>query len=666
MDTVVKKWTLWVDVVVGWLLILATVMFITVAVPHLQRQALANDQGVPAGTEWSALGQIWGGDITALTSSADGRLYAGTATGVILRSLDNGVTWTPLCRTASGSSVTALAATSGPITLMIRAVEHEGIQVSYNDGTSWQQSGRGFGDDTVVALVQSGDGTTMYAATANRGVYVSRDGGRHWRAANAGLPTLKITSLLLAPAGDGRLFAGTYGQGVFIADAADLTWTGGDGLPPTASVTALAQNMSRPDILAAVIKDAGIYVSDDAGLTWTAAANLPARSGTVSAATIVARPSWQLIVATDTGNVFAATEPAKGWLEVPLPVRGLAVQALCYGTNATLFAGTSGGVFKADTASWGWVDASTGIQASEITCVVPDPTDASRLYVGTTGGMYVSHDAGATWRRTATELDSQDITVILAGTPVLAGTRGAGLWVSSDGTRWHRVAAKALKDDVLALAPCTGSPGTILAGTSFGVWRVEIESDTATESNLGLYRQRTPMQRGYVEVRAFSVDPADELHVFVVVVGDGLWESVNGGGLWKKVQLMERPMLGSTSDLDWLSSLLVESASRVYVGSTARGIWTGAPGSTWTSFNKGLSRIGIYCGSVRALAKDGTGRLFAGTSMGGIFVLLPGETRWLRMNLGLSSLEGQVLTVNSDLETLYCAMNGTVYVCRIP
>jgi len=53
--------------------------------------------------------------------------------------------------------------------------------------------------------------------------------------------------------------------------------------------------------------------------------------------------------------------------------------------NRTLI-GTSGGVFETDTASWKWTDVNTGIQETQITCVVPDPADASQLYVGTTGG----------------------------------------------------------------------------------------------------------------------------------------------------------------------------------------------------------------------------------------------------------------------------------------
>ncbi|HZL83462.1 MAG TPA: hypothetical protein VFB98_08320, partial [Candidatus Deferrimicrobium sp.] len=209
--------------------------------------------------------------------------------------------------------------------------------------------------------------------------------------------------------------------------------------------------------------------------------------------------------------------------------------------------------------------------------------------------------------------------------------------------------------------------GVVLAGTSLGVWRVDLAKGTATDSSLGLKpKGSAPQQVTYVEVTALATDPADGQHFLAIVSGDGLWESTNGGLLWKDVQLTDRPMLGSSADLSWLYSMLIESSSRMYVGSLARGIWTGAPGDTWTPINKGLSRIGVYYGCVQALAKDGTGRLFVGTSSGGVFVLLPGETRWLRMNQGLSSLGGQTLTMGTDPGVLYCAMDSMVYRCRIP
>ena len=223
MDMPVSKWKLWADVIIGWLLIATVVVFIKVAIPRLQKRALSNDPRVPAGVQWTALGNIWGGDVSALTSSADGRLYAGMASGAIYRSLD-GMSWKLLSRTKSGQGVMALTATSGPMTVIVRAVEREGLQVSDDDGQTWRQSGRGFGDDTVTALGQAGDGALLYMATANHGVYVSRDLGRRWRTANTGLPTLSISCLLATTAGGDRLFAGTYDQGVFVADTATLTW----------------------------------------------------------------------------------------------------------------------------------------------------------------------------------------------------------------------------------------------------------------------------------------------------------------------------------------------------------------------------------------------------------------------------------------------------------
>lgn len=115
-------------------------------------------------------------------------------------------------------------ATSGPMTVIVRAVEREGLQVSDDDGHTWRQSGRGFGDDTVTALGQAGDGALLYVATANHGVYVSRDIGRHWRSANTGLPTLSISCLLATTAGGDRLFVGTSSGGVFVLFPGETRW----------------------------------------------------------------------------------------------------------------------------------------------------------------------------------------------------------------------------------------------------------------------------------------------------------------------------------------------------------------------------------------------------------------------------------------------------------
>jgi len=578
------------------------------------------------------------------------------------------MSWNLLCRTASGSGVTALTATSGPMTVIVRTTGRGGLQVSYDDGHTWRQSGRVFSDDTVTALVQAGDGDALYVATANHGIYVSEDVGRHWRKANTGLPTLNISCLLATPPGDDRLFAGTYDQGVVVASAADLTWnSSSNGLPKDSSVTALAWDASRPDTVVAVLHSEDVYVSTDAGQNWFAAAELPSGTGTVSAITIVPQLSWHVVVATSKGSIYATADPFKGWKSVSPAMHGLAVHALCRSARTTLMAATSGGVFSAEAATGHWTDASTGIQEAAITCVAPDPVDRSRVYAGTTGGMYVSYDGGSAWQRTATGLDSQDITVIRVGAPILAGTRGAGLWMSMDGRRWDRVAASELSDDVLALVPITSMPGTLLAGTSLGVWQVDLASGRATERNLGLRpRGADPDLQNYVEVTAFGVDPVDSQHIFCLVVGGGLRESNNGGVLWKRVEILDKPMLGSSADLEWLSSIHVDAMGTVRVGSVARGIWTSMPGDAWKPQNKGLSRLGVYCGSVCALAMDAAQRLYAATTRGGIFVLVPGEVRWFRMNLGLASLGGQALTVGPDATTLYCAMDGVVYTNKLP
>ena len=665
-----SRWKLWISVIIGWVLVAGVVLFVRVGIPSLQRGALVNDPDVPAGMAWRPAGPIWSGDITAATCAPDGRLYVGTASGGLFRSMDGGDTWNLLDRTTSGSGVTAVTATGGPMTVLFRAVERQGLEVSYDDGQSWQHSGRGFGDYTITALAQSGDGAGMYLATASHGIYATTDLGRHWQPANEGLPTLNISCLVATPPDDGRLFAGSYDGGVFMANMRDLTWRDTSaGLPEGAPVTALAWNPARPDALAAVIRHTDVYVTMDGGARWTAAVALPDESGGITALSIGSQSEWQLIAATSTGDVYTCTEPAKGWRRASPDVRGLTIRVLCQGPGNMLIAGTSGGVWRADLTAWRWVEASTDIEEADVTCLSSDPTDPGILYAGTTGGLFRSPDAGATWTRVAKELASQDIAVVTrTGPSLLVGTRRAGLWACTGTGPWHRLAPDELSDDVLSLLPVASSSDTVLAGTSFGVWEVNASTGIATERNLGLRPKQSPTSgQNYAEVTVLARSPADPGHLLATVRGTGLFESANGGLLWTRVVIVDKPMLGSAADLSWLSSACFAGDGTTYVGSLARGIWMRPSGTTvWSALNEGLSRIGVPCGTVSTLVTDGAGRLYAATSSSGIRVLMPGGKTWLRLNKGLPSLGAQTLALSSDGDTLYCAVGSRVYRAGIP
>jgi photosystem II stability/assembly factor-like uncharacterized protein len=660
-----SKWKLWVSVIIGWVLVAGVVVFVRVGIPALQRRALVNDPGVPAGMAWTAAGPIWSGDITAATCAPDGQLYVGTGSGALYRSINGGDTWNLLGRTTSGSAVTAVTATSGPMTVLFRAVDRQGLEVSYDDGRSWQHSGRGFGDYTITALTQSGDGAGMYLATASHGIYATRDLGRHWQQATAGLPTLNISCLVATPPDDGRLFAGSYDGGVFTANMGDLAWRDiSAGLPGGAPVTAITWNTARPDTVVVVVKHTEVYMSTDGGTRWAAAAGLPDEAGSITALSIAAQPEWQLVAATSTGDVYTCSEPAKGWHSVSPDVRGLTIHVLCQGPQGTLIAGTSGGVLLADPTVWQWVEASSGIEEADVTCLSPDPTEPRILYAGTTGGLFRSPDAGATWERVAGELASQDIAVVTrTGPSLLVGTRRAGLWIRTGTGPWRRLAPHELSDDVLSLLPVASSSDTLLAGTSFGVWEVNSATGIATERNLGLRPKRSPTSgQNYAEVTALVRSPANPGNLLAIVRGTGLFESTNAGLVWTQVAIVDKPMLGNAPDLSWLSSVCFVADGTVYVGSLARGIWMRPSGTrSWSAVNNGLSRIGVPCGTIGTLAVDTAGRLYAATSGSGMRVLMPRASTWLRLNKGLPSLGAQTLALSSDGRTLYCAVDSRLY-----
>jgi len=134
-----------------------------------------------------------GGRVTALTTTADGSWFAGTADGGVWRSSDQGQNWTPVFDSQATLSIGALAVNPVDGSLWVGTGESNTSQDSYsgtgvyrssNDGSSWQR----VGDDSSgnnplvshtvfrIAFDASGD---AYAAT-NNGLFRLASGASSW------------------------------------------------------------------------------------------------------------------------------------------------------------------------------------------------------------------------------------------------------------------------------------------------------------------------------------------------------------------------------------------------------------------------------------------------------------------------------------------------------
>src|SRR4051794_18054863 len=164
---------------------------------------------------WERLAAFEGGTVSWLASApaADGTQHVFAATPVgVFRSLDLGLTWSPLDPSSAVAGVEVVAASPG--------YANDGIVfVGAREGLfRWQEGPAGWthllASARVLSLiVRQGDDArmTLLAGTEDDGILVSRDGGLTWTGANPGLLDLTILALAVSPdfEQDGLAFAAT-------------------------------------------------------------------------------------------------------------------------------------------------------------------------------------------------------------------------------------------------------------------------------------------------------------------------------------------------------------------------------------------------------------------------------------------------------------------------
>jgi len=224
---------------------------------------------------------------------------------------------------------------------------HEGVAVSTNGGSTWEQiesldgadaMGWAFTDDAVLV-------------GGHPGLFVSSDGGRTFVGDNDGLPATDIHAL---GAGEGVVYAASPAAGVIASTDGGRTWElrtdqAGQGFMGRILVDPQdAQHIVAPDM------QFGAVVSTDGGRTWRGL-------GGVQGAMWV---SWDLdrtdhLVVSGMGQAAETTDGGRSWRPVSVP-EGASVIELSPSQPEVLFAG------------------------------VLDGTDAV---------VWVSRDGGATWER---------------------------------------------------------------------------------------------------------------------------------------------------------------------------------------------------------------------------------------------------------------------------
>jgi photosystem II stability/assembly factor-like uncharacterized protein len=159
----------------------------------------------------------------AISTEANGPIYAVMVNKGVFRSDDNGINWTLVASKPLASANDISGEFRGIVALggksssrLYLGLYTSGIGISDDGGKTWRASSAGMDPTTGITdfAMDTSRPDIVYAGTDNGGLFISTDGGKTWKAHNDGLTNRSISKLALSADGS-ALYAGTDGAGIF-------------------------------------------------------------------------------------------------------------------------------------------------------------------------------------------------------------------------------------------------------------------------------------------------------------------------------------------------------------------------------------------------------------------------------------------------------------------
>lgn len=275
--------------------------------------------------------------IWTILQAQDGSMLAGTWGGKILRSTDQGVSFTVINDGMNASFIWSMVQTANG---NIFASTERGVFISTNNGTSWAATALPQYD--VRSLLVSGN--FIYAGLWGQGVYKTSDNGATWTDASNGM-VIKAVQALLSD-NSGNIYAGTFGGGIYKTVDGGANWTS------TAMNYPHVWSLGRTStgVIVAGTYGNGLYLSANGGTSWQ-----PQTSGlnaTHIYSVSVDNNDNVFVSSWNNGVYFAriisSDAPTVTWNNIGLT--GVKVSSISYNnTTGKLFAATTdGGLLRND------------------------------------------------------------------------------------------------------------------------------------------------------------------------------------------------------------------------------------------------------------------------------------------------------------------------------
>lgn len=225
------------------------------------------------GNTWTTNGNSSGAfSWAAMTSTPDfSTIYALKSTGGVVKSTNNGVTWTTMSSPATSNWKEVVTSNSGAVVVASTFTASPGVHVSRDSGTTWAFMPALNANVTDVAL--SDDGKYLYAVSSTGSVYLSTYTSA-W-SAWVELPSMLVTSSqtgsssLIDVSADGSKVVYSSGNSTTMKISNDYGATSVSVTYPSTRSKGDLKASANATQLIARSSSGFIYLSFDGGYTWT-------------------------------------------------------------------------------------------------------------------------------------------------------------------------------------------------------------------------------------------------------------------------------------------------------------------------------------------------------------------------------------------------------------
>ena len=382
---------------------------------------------------------------------------------------------------------------------------------------SWSRSDFGLGASPSFLAADPSNSANLYALAGGR-LYKTTDGGANWFVVLGGI----ISALAISPSAPSTIYASRFAiaalsqpQGILRSVDGGLTWS---NVSTHAPFKVLAVDPRNPETVYGGLGGSqgndGVYKSTDGGATWNASGLVGEGNG-IQALAIAPSALYALFATSNAKGTSTSTDSGDHWTAAkyfPIfhPTDSSIVYALDRNTNS-IMKSTDGGITFSR-------QGGPPMPNVFVYVLAIDPNATATLYAGTSRGVYKSTDSGANWQAMNNGLSDVAIPAMIVD-PIIPST----VYVASPGDADGFVTKLSPDGSQLVYSTYLGGHGTdLISAVALGDdGSAYLAGSTASTD----FPTRDPFRT--------AVRPAGSDGFVAKLSADGslLWSSFLGGGL---------------------------------------------------------------------------------------------------------------------------------------